>query len=99
MLDNLTRDVLAAEKAGMSYGQWKAIHPHTKPAEPRRARDEDGKVYRRCCICGAKFEVKYYNHVLCSDECRRERNRQHNNTYQEKYRKERAANIQNNKED
>lgn len=30
MLDNLTRDVLAAERAGMSYGQWKALHPNTK---------------------------------------------------------------------
>jgi hypothetical protein len=29
-LDDLAMDVLAAEKAGMSYGQWKARHPYTK---------------------------------------------------------------------
>lgn len=29
-LDDLTRDAIAAERAGMSYGQWKARHPHTK---------------------------------------------------------------------
>lgn len=29
-LDDLTLDMLAAEKAGMSYGQWKARHPKTK---------------------------------------------------------------------
>ena len=28
--DNLTRDAIAAERAGMSYGKWKAMHPYTK---------------------------------------------------------------------
>ena len=28
-LDHLTRDVLDAEAAGMSYGQYKALHPRT----------------------------------------------------------------------
>lgn len=28
--DNLTRDAIAAERAGMSYGKWKAMHPNTK---------------------------------------------------------------------
>ena len=88
MLDNLTKDVLEAEKAGMSYGQWKALHPHTKYSGKKRSRlkMEEAKTYRKCVICGATFEVKYPHHVMCSDECREERDRQHNRAWQEKHR-------------
>ena len=47
--DHLDRDALAAQKAGLSYGQYKAEHPHTyypetqqpeeEPAQERRQRD------------------------------------------------------------
>ena len=83
MMDNLTKDVLAAERAGMSYGQWKALHPKTKPDTKRRATKEDGaKVYRNCRICGARFEIKYPNHIMCSDECRLISERNYNRQYQ-----------------
>lgn len=29
-MDNLTRDAIAAQKAGMSYGKYKALHPNTR---------------------------------------------------------------------
>ena len=86
MLDNLTRDVLAAERAGMSYGHWKALHPKTKPKVTKKVKEDPGKLYRNCIICGKKFEVKYPNHVMCSEECRLVHSRQYNNKYQEKYR-------------
>ncbi len=34
-IDNLEMDVIRATQAGMSYGQWKALHPNTqKENEP-----------------------------------------------------------------
>lgn len=68
-MDHLTRDVLAAERAGMSYGQWKAQHPHTgedEPAEP----DPDKHVFV-CKNCGGRF-IRRSGHPIkyCSEECR-----------------------------
>lgn len=37
--DRLAADAIAAEKAGMSYGKWKVLHPHTPdPEEKKRFR-------------------------------------------------------------
>lgn len=84
-LDHLTRDVLAAEKKGMSYGQYKALHPHTpdeddewKELEEHQERrpvsviaGPDQEV-RTCAQCGQPFAVGAYktNKRYCSDECR-----------------------------
>ena len=45
-MDRLTMDSIAAQKAGMSYGKWKAMHPHTGSDY---LPDEDVKL---CVICG-----------------------------------------------
>jgi hypothetical protein len=34
-MDNLTRNAMLARKAGMTYGQWKALHPNTKDDVPK----------------------------------------------------------------
>lgn len=34
--DRLTADAIAAEKAGMSYGKWKALYPHTPEPEEKK---------------------------------------------------------------
>lgn len=73
-LDHLTRDVLAAEKAGMSYGQWKAKHPYTYTEE------DDAKtplvagpdwVTKTCQHCGGRFQVPpgNTNKLYCSNAC------------------------------
>jgi rRNA maturation protein Nop10 len=69
-LDRLTRDCLAAEAAGMSYGQYKALHPHTGE-DDRSAIAVYGKQESTCQHCGGTFykergtEQKY-----CCEECR-----------------------------
>lgn len=74
-LDRLTRDCLAAEAAGMSYGKYKAQHPHTpdeedvEPAEP----ETDPGIYKHTCtVCGKVFyhtTKRRFNY--CGDYCRR----------------------------
>ena len=33
--DRLAADAVSAEKAGMSYGRWKVLHPHTPEPEEK----------------------------------------------------------------
>ena len=75
-MDNLTRDVLAAERAGMSYGRWKAFHPHTDPDKkplvrfPKRKLESSSAI---CPVCGRQFEVTKDRAKYCSAECMRNR--------------------------
>lgn len=70
-LDHLTQDVLAAEAAGMSYGKWKALHPHTgsDPApEP-----STGRRIITCANCGKEIVVLTARvRKYCSEYCRKE---------------------------
>ena len=73
-MDNLTLDVLAAEKAGMSYGQYKALS-YVPPKKPKRKPTAepvviDPKYQGTCKICGASFIKRNWNHSVCSDQCR-----------------------------
>lgn len=86
MLDNLTMDVLEAEKAGMSYGKWKAFNPKTKKKREKPIRQEDIKRYRKCRICGRDFEVKLPQQCICSDECRFISAREHDRQYRRRLR-------------
>lgn len=71
-LDRLTRDCIAAEKAGMTYGKWKALHPHTPEEDdeqelvaleerqerrPVSAIAGPGQRVRTCVQCGQPFAV------------------------------------------
>ena len=68
-LDHLTRDVLEAEKAGQSYGQWKAAHPHTASED-----DEEEIIppptLTTCPQCGKQFASTYPLRRYCSEECK-----------------------------
>lgn len=94
-LDNLTRDVLEAERLGYGchYGRYKADHPHTPTAAPapRRAPEKDkthiSERPRTCAMCGKTFyssnprPLKY-----CGPECAYEANQMHG---KERYRRHR----------
>lgn len=87
-MDNLTADVLAAARAGMSYGQWKAKHPNTKPVEEKLiVRDLKPHEYNRVCrVCGKNFVTTNARTLVCSEECKREHKREYNLHYMRQYR-------------
>ena len=70
-LDQLTLDSIAAQKAGMSYGQWKVLHPTTKVvAAPERP----------CEICGKEIPIRKggsggQRKYTCSGACEYERHK------------------------
>jgi hypothetical protein len=74
--DNLTLDAMDAERAGMSYGKYKAMHPNTKDANEARlaAKKREPKppnVYALPCrYCGRIFESPNKSRRYCSDECK-----------------------------
>ena len=78
-MDNLDRDAIAATAVGMSYGAWKAQHPHTNPdRQPEIFDVDDISKIVRCKYCGKKFIRTSRYLVVCSDECRAEYRRKHN---------------------
>lgn len=73
-MDNLSRDAMAAMRAGQTYGKWKAEHPHTKDAPPAPVPVEEFHRTKECCNCGKKFPLydRASNVKYCSDECKKE---------------------------
>lgn len=63
-MDRLTMDSTAALKAGMSYGKWKVLHPHTDMEAP-----QVDKSVRRCKICGKEMPRCYKNRLYCDAYC------------------------------
>lgn len=59
-MDNLARDSKKAKHAGMSYGQWKALNPETKPVP---------KVRKTCNLCGEPIPALSRNIKYCSKAC------------------------------
>lgn len=84
-LDRLTRDAIAAQEAGMSYGQYKALHPHTpdedEEEETAPLTVDPGKRVVTCKHCGQIFPVRprQTNKLYCSDECRTKHSKSQNN--------------------
>lgn len=70
-MDRLSRDACAALDAGMSYGQYKALHPHTPDEEeqPKPAPVPKGLVEKTCPWCGVVFGTKKNNQIYCSVRC------------------------------
>lgn len=71
MADRLSMDSSAALAAGMSYGQWKVLHPHTDYEEPGHKRKRKPKRVApmiKCEVCGAMFE-SHYGRKYCSEAC------------------------------
>ena len=86
-IDNLTRDVLAAEKAGMSYGKYKAANyvPEKKvKGKPPKKLDyeEEYQWNATCVVCSGVFRKRTWNQKTCSERCREIWNR----SYFQKYR-------------
>ena len=75
-MDNLTMDCIAAQKAGMSYGKWKALHPTTLVDIPI-------KVKSPCRICGGEMpEDARKGTLYCGPKCVAEAdNRRHKERY------------------
>lgn len=86
-MDNLTRDAVAAEKAGMSYGKWKAAHPYTNPDS-----EHCGKkvIICKCKVCGKEFEWYGRRRVACSDACYGELHRQQDRKYRTRLKAEQS---------
>lgn len=69
-MDQLTMDCIAARKAGMSYGKWKALHGKSKGKVLAVVQPEE-KV---CAICGKEIIPRasgcgYQRVRYCSDAC------------------------------
>ena len=95
-MDNLTMDVLAAARAGMSYGQWKALNPKTKK-EPKKKKPVEVEIntYAICPVCKKSFRPTGKHRVMCSEECRNLRDWEHKYAYAERMRAEKKANNAN----
>ena len=75
-MDNTSRDAMLARKAGMSYGQWKILHPYTKEEEIEPI--EQGSV---CQHCGKTFFPKTnrpqkYCQFYCQNAAAKKRERE-----------------------
>ena len=70
-LDQLTMDSIAAQKAGMSYGMWKALHPNTKVVENNQAEVAVPQGELRYCLnCGEQISpYAHRNSLYCCPEC------------------------------
>ena len=87
-VDNLTKDVLDAEKAGMSYGKWKALkyEAETKvKREPPKKLDyyEEYDWNGTCIVCGKQFHKRVWCQKTCSEECRDIWNKNYAKAYRE----------------
>lgn len=73
-LDRLTRDAIAADHAGQSYGKWKANHPQTGDVDDDSMEVAEGVKVLICMQCGKEFLAnnKQSNKRYCSEECRYE---------------------------
>ena len=73
-LDRLPRDSMAAEAAGMSYGNYKALHPHT-PEEDKPAPPKENKPPRICRNCGKEIPADAQKKkIYCDANCQYEYN-------------------------
>lgn len=76
--DNLTLDAIDAERAGMTYGKYKAQHPNTKAAnearlteKPKRPPQARQTYVFYCRGCGEMFVTTSATRAYCCDECKK----------------------------
>lgn len=72
--DRLSRDAMAARAAGLSYGNYKALHPYTGEWEPVEVELDDDRRELTCQFCGKTF-LAYGQEVrrkYCTDMCRQQ---------------------------
>ena len=75
MVDQLTQDYIAARKAGMTYGKWKALH-YVPPVEveiPKKGEMKpevrDDLPKRACRYCGKEFNAACSQKLYCNHDC------------------------------
>ena len=73
-MDQLTLDCIAARKAGMSYGRWKALQPRVEVVMPKQEVKEYAPK-RVCKYCGKEFEVTHNSMLYCDSACKYESNK------------------------
>ena len=66
MADRLSLDASAAIRAGMSYGNWKALHPNTDGTMPDFRRKPN---LIPCPYCKTPFEPANAKQKYCSANC------------------------------
>lgn len=93
-LDNLTRDAIAAQRAGMTYGKYKAMRDdgeqkmqlqRNQPAvKPQKIFNPNPKIpVKVCAYCGKEFPTagRSANCKYCSLECSAGANREKARSY------------------
>jgi hypothetical protein len=65
-MDQTTKDAIAADKAGMSYGQWIAIH---KPPQKKPVKQVNEEGCPVCKVCGKVMVNVRKNRMYCSHDC------------------------------
>ena len=72
-MDNLTACSIAAEKMGISYGQYMALQDRKPIVIEEEPKPEPGKKVRYCKVCGKPIRPEDWRMSFCSDFCRRVR--------------------------
>ena len=80
-MDRLTQDCIAARKAGMTYGKWKALHPHTEVEEQELPKTGSQKL---CKNCGSEIPVSYGGKLYCGANCAAEARIASNRAYRQR---------------
>lgn len=71
-MDQLTLDCIAAQKAGMTYGKWKALN-YVPPAVEIPKEEVIQDVPKRVCKhCGKEFIVSHGSMLYCDSTCKYE---------------------------
>jgi hypothetical protein len=91
-MDNLARDAMLADQAGMSYGKWKAMHPNTTP----KKEDVIPKGWGVCEFCGKPFKG---GRRFCDIECRTKAYKDKAREIQKEYYKKRKLKMSVERED
>ena len=74
-MDQLTLDCIAARKAGMTYGKWKALQPAVVPVAGVESEPEEvpKRAVRTCQVCGREVPTIMHGGVkYCSIDCKYE---------------------------
>lgn len=91
-MDNLAKDAARALAAGMSYGNWKALHPNTKDMVDEPA----PQGWLICKHCGKPFKPtnnrkQFYCEAGCQLAAQTERYREQNRERSREYQRRKSA--------